>query len=469
MVQRTYIPKVDVERCNTCAVCTRGCPAETIPEQRKEMLSLRGRIYEDTKTAPSIERVADLEVPPCQEACPIHQDIQGPMKLIANKKYIEALKLIRETNALPSVTGYICTHPCEGGCNRNLIDEAVSIRSVRRFVADFDGGKLKPPLIKKNGRKVSIVGSGPSGLAAAYELAKYGYTVEIIEALAEPGGMLRWAIPSFRLPNNILERDIKYIERMGVTIRTGCKFGVDVKLSDFKKSGVQAIIVAIGTQEDLKMEMENDRRCNGYFGCLDFLGRYARGEQIKLGAKLIVVGGGNAAIDTARSALRCGTTEVTVVYRRSREEMPADGDEVREAEAEGVKIEYLIAPVKTICKDGVIQGVECIKTELAETDKSGRRRPVPLRGSGFVLDASSVISAIGQQPDLSWNREALPFDFSLGNTFIVNDDCLTNIENVFAAGDAVSGPSTVVEAMASGKKVAGVVDSYLSGKEQGES
>jgi len=184
---------------------------------------------------------------------------------------------------------------------------------------------------------------------------------------------------------------------------------------------------------------------------------------------LVVVGGGNAAIDTARSALRWGTAEVIVLYRRSREEMPADGDEVREVEAGGVKIEYLSAPIKIIGRDGVIQGVECIKTELVEPDKSGRRRPVPLRGSEFILDASSVISAIGQQPALSWNREALPFDFSSGNTFIVNDDCLTNIENVFAAGDAVSGPSTVVEAMASGKKVAGAVDSYLSGKEPGES
>lgn len=461
---RTYVPVVDHEKCNTCAVCMKGCPAEVIPEQRLEESSLRGRIYKDIKTAPSLG-VEPVEMPSCQQACPIHQDVRQYIRLIANREYRGALKLIRETNALPSVTGYVCHHPCEVACARNLVDEPVAIKNLKRFVADFDNGKLVPPEIKKNGVKISIIGSGPSGLAAAYELAREGYQIEIIESFPEPGGMLRWAIPPFRLPKDILERDIGYIQRMGVAIKTSVKFGVDVTLSELKKEGADAIIMAIGTHQGLKIGIENERSISGYIDCLDFLRKYADGEQVALGDKVIVVGGGNAAIDAARSGLRCGAREVTVIYRRSCEEMPADGDEVREAEAEGVKINYLVAPVRIIERDSEIRGLECIKTQLGELDKSGRKRPIPIRGSEFVLDATSVIPAIGQQPDLSWNQEGLHFSFSSRNTFIVDGDYLTSVENVFATGDAVNGPTTVVEAMASGKMTAKAVVRYLSNKE----
>lgn len=464
MEGRTHIPIIEQERCHTCAVCLRGCPAEIILEQRGEESSLRGRIYQDIKTAPSLG-IEPVEIPPCQQECPIHQDVRGYIKLIANREYTEALKLIRETNALPSVTGYVCHHPCEAACLRKLIEEPVAIKNLKRFVADFDDGRLIPPGIKKNGKKVSIIGSGPSGLAAAYELAKDGYTVEIIESFPEPGGMLRWAIPPFRLPKDILERDIKYIERMGVIIKTGLRFSFDISLSDLKEDESDAIIMAIGTHEDLRMEIENARAIDGYISCLDFLRRYAKGERVNLGDKLIVVGGGNAAIDTARSGLRYGAKEVMLIYRRRYEEMPADRDEIREAEAEGVKINYLVMPVRIIVKDSKVQGLECIRTELGEPDESGRKRPIPIRGSEFVLDATSVISAIGQQPDLSWNQEGLPFDFSPRNTFIVDDNCSTNIRGIFATGDAVNGPTTVVEAMASGRMAARAVDRYLSRKE----
>lgn len=456
---RTYIPIIDHEKCNSCAVCMRGCSAEIILEQRREESSLRGRIYQDIKTALSLG-IEPVEMPPCQEACPIHQDVRGYIKLIANKEYGEALKLIRETNALPSVTGYVCHHPCEVACSRRLIEGPIAIRNLKRFVADFDN-ELMPPEIKKNGKKVSIIGSGPSGLAAAYELAKEGYQIEIIESLPEPGGMLHWAIPSFRLPEDMLNRDVKYIERMGVAIKTSVKFGVDVTLSELEKEGADAIIIAIGTHQGLKVGIENNRSISGYIDCLDFLRKYADGEQVALGDKVIVVGGGNAAVDAARSGLRCGAKEVVIIYRRSHEEMPADRNEVREAEAEGVKINFLVVPVRIIGRNQ-IQGVECIKTELGEPDESGRKRPIPIKGSEFILDATSVISAIGQQPDLSWNREGLPFDFSPRNTFMVDGNCSTNIGGIFATGDAVNGPTTVVEAMASGRMAAKAVARYLS-------
>lgn len=462
---RTHRPIIDTEKCDACSVCAKGCPAEIIFEMRKEESSLRGRVYKEVKTAPSINVDKIFDMPPCQAACPIHQDIRGYIELIAEKKYEEALKLIRETNALPSVTGYICSHPCEEKCVRNLVDEPASIKTLKRFVVDFDDGRLAPPQGgRKKGKKISIIGSGPAGLAAAYELAGMSYEVEVLEAFSQPGGMLCWAIPPFRLPRNVLNRDIKYIEGMGVTIKTKVKFGIDMSLPDLRRDGADAIIMAIGTHEDLKMGVKNDKYARGYMDCLTFLRKYASGEPVDLGNKTIVVGGGNAAIDSARSALRSGVKDVTILYRRSYEEMPADRDELKEAQAEGIKINYLAMPVRIIGRDGEIQALECIKTKLGEPDESGRRRPIPIEGSDFIMNISSIISAVGQRPDLSWNQEGLSFNLSPGNTFIVDDSCLTNIEGVFAAGDAVSGPTTVVEAMASGKKVARSVDNYLSGK-----
>lgn len=461
---RTHIPIIDHEKCNTCVVCMRGCPAEIIPEQRREESSLRGRIYQDIKTAPSLG-IEPVEMPPCQQVCPIHQDVRGYIKLIANREYTEALKLIRETNALPSVTGYVCHHPCEAACPRKLVEEPVAIKNLKRFVADFDDGRLIPPEIKKNGKKVSIIGSGPSGLATAYELAREGYRIEIIEALSQPGGMLRWAIPPFRLPKDILERDIEYIQRMGVAIKTSVKFGVDVTLSELKKEGADAIIMAIGTHQSLKLRLENGRRTMRYMDCLTFLRKYASGEQVDLGDETVVIGAGNAGIDAARSVLRCGAKKIAIVDVLSREEVAADEDELKEAQAEGVKIIYSAMPIRIIRQGSQVRGLKCLRTDLGELDKSGRKRPIPIRGSEFVLNATSIISAVGQQPDLSWNQEGLPFTFSSRNTFIVNDNCLTNIRGVFAIGDAVNGPTTVVEAMASGRMTAKAVERYLSNEE----
>ncbi len=305
-------------------------------------------------------------------------------------------------------------------------------------------------------------GPGPAGLAAAYDLAKDGFQVEVIEAFSEPGGMLRWAIPPFRLPRQVLDRDIRYIEKLGVDIKTSIKFGTDVTLSDLKKDKSDAIIIAIGTHQGLKMGVENERNISGYIDCLTFLRDYACGERFATGNKTIIVGGGNAAIDAARSAVRCGAKEVKVFYRRSYQEMTADIEEIEAAQAEGIEIEYLSAPVRIREKDGKVQGLQFVKTKLGEPDKSGLRVPIPIKGSEFVVKATSIISAIGKQPDLAWNRDGLPFKFSPRNTFIVDDRCLTNIEGVFATGDAVNGPTTIVEAMASGRKVASSLALYLT-------
>lgn len=467
---RSYNPVIDNERCDICAVCIRGCPAEIIPAQRKEGMSLRGRVYQKIhqgiKLTPllNVDKIFDDSL--CQKTCPIHQDIRGYVSLVAGKKYREALELIRETNALPSVTGYVCTHPCERECVRCGVDEPLSVRALKRFVADFDDGNLiLRRMEEEKGQKISIIGSGPAGLAAAYDLARKGYSVEILEALSEPGGMLSWAIPPFRLPRNILDRDLNYIKQLGVAITTGVRFGKDVSLSDLKKRGTEAVILAIGTHQGLRMGVENEKDLRGYVDCLTFLRKYSRGEKLDLGDKVIVIGGGYAAIDAARVAVRCGAKEVSIFYRRSYDEMPGK-EEVKEGEAEGVSVNYLLAPLRIIEKGGKVQGLEFIRTKLGEPDESGRRRPVPIKGSEFVVSASSVISAVGQQPDLSWNKGNLPFKFSPWNTFIVGDNCATSVEGVFAAGDAVTGPTDIVNAMASGQKAAKAVYEYLSGKGQ---
>jgi NADPH-dependent glutamate synthase beta subunit-like oxidoreductase len=286
-----------------------------------------------------------------------------------------------------------------------------------------------------------------------------GYQVEIIESYREAGGLLAWAIPGFRLPRKILQRDIDYIRKMGVTIETGMHFGTDVKISGLQKNGANAVIVATGTQKSLKLHIENEDRHRGVLDCLDFLKACSDERDVALGSQILVIGGGNAAVDTARSALRKSGAKVTIVYRRSLEEMPADKEEINEALWEGVRIEYLAAPKKMLVSGDRVTGVECLKTELREADPSGRKRPVPVEGSEYVIEATAVISAVGQQPDyepvlkgLAPESKALSID---------RETMKANVDGVFAAGDFVNGAGTVVEAMASGKKAAQAVARYL--------
>ncbi len=457
---RTHKPVVDHNRCETCGVCLKACPAEAIPDFRHEPESLRGKLYARSDSEPRINVTKVFDLPNCQAECPIRQDVRGYMRLVAEGRYGEALELIREANPLPSVCGYVCNHPCESACTRGRVDDPLSIRSLKRFVTDFDDGRLNPPGVgKPKGKKVAIIGSGPAGLAAGHELARMGYQVEIIESYREAGGLLAWAIPGFRLPRKILQRDIDYIRKMGVTIRTGIHFGSDAKIADLRKNGASAVIVATGTQKSLKLNIENEDRHEGYLDCLDFLKACSDGGDVGLDRRVLVIGGGNAAVDTARSALRKGGSEVTIVYRRSLEEMPADREEIDEALREGVRIEYLTAPKKMLVSGGKVKGLECLKTELREADRSGRKRPVPVEGSEFVIEAGSIISAVGQEPDYGPVTGGL----ASGNKAVSIDreTLQADMEGVFAAGDFVNGAGTVVQAMASGKKAAQAVARYL--------
>jgi heterodisulfide reductase subunit A len=462
---RTHKPVIDYSRCETCGVCLRACPAETIPEFRHEPDSLRGKLYDRSDTALRINVTKVFDFPNCQATCPVRQDVRGYMRLIAESRYGEALELIREANPLPSVCGYVCHHPCEGACTRGRVDDPLSIRSLKRFVTEYDGGRLKPPPVgEPKGEKVVIVGSGPAGLAAGHELARMGYRVEIIESYREAGGLLAWAIPAFRLPREILQRDIDYIRKMGVTIKTGIHFGSDTKISHLRKKGANAVIVATGTQKSLKMNIENEDHLRGYLDCLDFLRACHDRKDVALGSRVLVIGGGNAAVDTARSALRKSKGKVTILYRRSLEEMPANREEVNDALREGVRVEFLTAPKKMLVAGDKVKGLECMRMELREADSSGRRRPVPVEGSEFVIEADTIISAVGQQADYEpVVRGLVPREQILT---VDRETLQTNIEGVFAAGDFVNGSSTVVEAMASGKKSAQAVARYLEGNRE---
>ncbi len=465
---KSFKPVIDNRSCSICGVCIRSCPAEIIPAQRKEPESLRGRLYQKyypgIKPTAQLNREKSIDLPPCQNACPLQQDIREYAYLLAHRQYKEALETIRKNNALPSVTGYVCTRPCELECVKCGVDEPISIKAMKRFIAERGYEELPPGGAAGNGgRRVAVIGSGPAGLAAAYDLVREGHQAEIIEALPEPGGLLAWAIPPFRLPREILNRDVSYIRKMGVTIRTGLKFGVDVTLPELKKNGFEAIILAIGTHQALNMGIQNENGGPGCIDCLSFLRSYIQGAPSKIGDHVIVIGGGYAAVDAARVAVRCGAKEVSIYYRRGPDEMPGKA-EVGEGEKEGIGVHYLAVPGKIIRENGEVRALELLRTRLGETDESGRRRPIPIQGSEFEVQASSIISAVGQQPDLSWNQEGLAFHLSGNHTLVVDGNGMTSIEGMFAAGDAVTGPTTIVEAMASGRRAARAAAAYLSRK-----
>jgi NADPH-dependent glutamate synthase beta subunit-like oxidoreductase len=374
----------------------------------------------------------------------------------------EALLVIRRDNPLPGVCGYVCHHPCEDACIRGSWDDAVAIRELKRYAVEHEReyqdeilevlrkGK-EPPC----GKKVLIVGAGPAGLACAYELVMQGYEVTVMDALSEPGGMLVACIPPFRLPRHVIAHDVEIIRSLGVEFITSVRVE---DLNEVLRKGADAVVLATGTWKDLAPGVPGEGS-EGYLECLDFLGRVNRGERITLSGIVTVIGGGNAAIDTARSALRLGPDRVIVLYRRSVDEMPAAFEEREAAEREGVEIRYLVAPTRILSEDGRVNGIELVRMELGSPDETGRRRPIPVKGSEFAEKADVVIPAIGQRPRLGFLKAE-----SVSKQGTVSCDTVGTVrgyENVFAAGDAVSGPSTVVEALASGKAVAHQVMDYI--------
>jgi len=413
-------------------------------------------------------------IAPCQIACPAGLDVQGYIALIARGQYREAVTLIKEAIPMPAVIGRICPHPCESACRRNLVDEPLAICSLKRFAADYcfllGEESPVPPLKPKSGFRVAIIGSGPAGLSAAFYLARMGHETEVFEALPKPGGMLRYGIPDYRLPKGVLDREIAAITELGVKIRTDRVLGKDFSLESLFKDGFHAVFLSVGAHKSQKIRVDGED-LEGVLPGTNLLRSVALGESMKVGRRVAVVGGGNTAIDAARTALRLGVDEVTIVYRRSRAEMPASEWEVEEAEEEGVRLHFLAAPVRVIGEDGRVSGLVCIKMVLGELDESGRRRPEPIPGSEFTLPVDTVIAAIGQSTDISFleaeqtTSERGNVNVGKGDIIIAHPETLqTDMKGVFAGGDAVTGAATAVDAIAAGRRAAIAIDRYLNGE-----
>jgi heterodisulfide reductase subunit A len=452
---------VDWDKCTGCGDCTNVCPVEIYSEYERG-IAMQKAIYKPFGQAvPAVFTIEKKGIAPCRVTCPAGVNAQGYIALISEGKFKEALEVVRRTMPFAGVIGRVCTHPCEVDCERKTVDESISIRTLKRFIADYElktGREKATPVERTKEDKVAIVGSGPAGLACAYDLVRKGYPVTVFEALPKAGGLLRYGIPEYRLARKTLDNEIDYVKELGVEIKTN----TPVKdLGQLFEQGYKAIFLGTGAGVSQKMGIPGEDT-TGVIHALDFLKEVNSGVKVSLGKRVAVVGGGNAAVDAARAAKRLGAKEVTIVYRRSREEMPAVATEVDEAEREGVNIHFLAAPVRVLSQDSQLTGIECIRMELGEPDESGRRRPVPVKGSEFTMDIDNVIIAIGQAVDKTELPEELTYT-GWGTLSVDQVTLETNISGVFAGGDVVAGPADVIGAITAGKESAESIDRYLSG------
>ncbi len=406
---------------------------------------------------------------PCENTCPVRCDAVGYVSLVAAGRYEEALDLIRLTMPLPGICGRVCNHPCEKVCKRGEIDDPVAISALKRFAADWEikQGKLAPPTFIEKPKKdaVAIVGAGPAGLNAAYQLGRRGYRVTIFEALPTAGGMLAVGIPRFRLPREVLDHDIRFIRQHNVEILTDKVLGRDFTVRGLLEQGYKAVFLALGAHLDQRLNIPGED-AEGVLPGVEFLRQANLGQKIAIGEKVAIIGGGNVALDAARMVLRLGAKNVTIVYRRTREEMPANIEEIEEAEDEKIRFLYLLSPTRVITEDGKVRGIECQQMKLGEYDASGRAKPVPIPGSEHVLEVDTIIPEIGYVPELTCLKGESGFSMNKNGTLAVDPMTLeTSVAGVFAGGDVVSGPSTIVEAMAGGYVAAESIDMYLKGQD----
>ena len=412
-------------------------------------LQLRPRVWKEP-----------AEEAPCRQACPAGIDIPRYVRCIAEGKYDQALAVICERIPFPSVCGRVCFHPCEAECRLGEIggvEGPVAIRALKRFVSERASFPNKPKAAKPSGKKVAVVGAGPAGLTAAYYLARLGHSVTVFESLPQAGGMMRVGIPAYRLPRQTLDAEIEGIKAAGVEIKTNTRVK---SIADLRQQGYDAVFVAIGAHKGSRMGVEGEDSA-GVIDSISFLGAVNAGKKVKIGDRVAVIGGGNSAVDAARAARRLGAKEVTILYRRGRAQMPAHAVEVDEALAEGVTIRFLAAPIR-IALEGKGLRLECTGMRLGPPDESGRPAPEPVPGSEFSMQVDTVISAIGQVPDVPSDPMIRLTDRGL---LEANPDNLaTTAKGIFAGGDAVTGPASVIGAIAGGRKAAAAIDKYLGGR-----
>jgi len=431
------------------------------------------RIREARKTALELllsNHYADC-LAPCQQTCPAGVDVQGYIALIAMDKPREAIRLIKETNPLPLVCGRVCVRECEVACRRNRVDDRVGIDYLKRFASDIDiEDPWTPSVSPANDKKVAIVGGGPAGLTCAYYLVLKGYAVSLFEKAPHLGGMLRYGIPEYRLPKELLDKEISWITDLGVTVRTNAALGKDFSIEDLKKQGHDAIFLAFGAQKAKGMRIPGEDETGGVLSGIDFLRNLQGERKPEIYGKVVVVGGGNTAIDAARTARRLGADTVTILYRRTRNEMPAHPMEIAGALEEGVELIELSAPTELVREENRLKGLICIRMELGEPDASGRRSPVPLANSEYQLPCDFVISAIGQDVDLCGLQKDPLLKSTKYNTLVFSESTFeTSLPGVFTGGDMATGPDVAIAAIAHGKIAANAIDHYIrSGKAEGK-
>jgi formate dehydrogenase (NADP+) beta subunit len=456
-------PVVDETKCVGCGACSKACPKEILTVRT---MSERLLQFNQKQNA----------LAPCQQTCPAEIDIPKYISQIRDGDYAGAVNTIRERNPLLLACGRVCPHPCEDYCRRGIEEEPVSINQLKRFVADYElksGTRFPVPCAPDTGKKVAIVGGGPAGLSSAFFLRRLGHSVTIFDMMSELGGMIRYGIPEYRLPKEVLKWETDGIVNLGIDVKTNVKLGQDFTMTSLVSSGYDAIFLGIGAWRDYKLNVDGEDLKGCYTG-IDFLTNFAdyqqKGKAVNdypIGKKCVVIGGGNTAIDCVRTLIRLGAKEVTIVYRRTRSEMPANMVEIEAAEHEGVQFQFLAAPVRAVGdEDGRVTQLEYLKMELGEPDASGRRRPVPIEGSETLLDIDMLVTAIGQGPDVSFvdeGKRIADLNVTRWSTIDADAEILqSNIPYIFAAGDAYTGASLVVEAIGGGRRAARAIHNYLT-------
>ncbi len=441
MISTSYDGGLKDSACVFCRACVEVCPSGALRDKQE--------YTEETKEKVLI---------PCVEACPGHTNVPVYVQMIAHGRFQDAYEMIRQKLPFPRTLGYVCDHPCEQACSRGEVNESICIRFLKRFVSDRDTGRWKKKLkiLRDSGKRVAIVGGGPAGLTAAWFLRTKGHKVVVFEALSKAGGMMRTGIPEYRLPREILEREINDMLEIGVEIKTNSRVESIEKLF---KEGYDAVFLALGAQKGMKMGIEGEDNPRVLDGITLLKAINMNEGGVEIPEHVAVVGGGNVAIDVARVSLRKGAKKVTMLYRRTRNEMPAANEEIEEALKEGVEISYLTAPVKV--KSGDKLQIECIRMKLGEPDKSGRRRPVKIEGSEYVFEADMLVAAIGQRPVLF--KELDPLLNKSGWIEADPDTLACKREGVFAGGDMETGPASVIKAIAAGRRAASAIDRMFGG------
>ncbi len=458
---RTHKPVIGTDLCESCSVCVRGCPAEMIPEYRKETKSLRGALYREDATPLREEKKTAL--PPCRNACPVGMETREYARLISQGRFLEALDVIREDLPFPGIIGRICHHPCEGACLRQRLDEPVSLCALKRFVADYEVGRREMPapvIGKDKGKKVAVIGGGPAGMTCSLDLRRMGYAVTLFEARSTLGGMLYYGVPPYRLPRDVLERESSLVAKAGVEFRFNTKVGEDITMKEIY-AAFDAVFVGCGAEEGTRLGIPGED-AQGVVTGVAFLRQANSSEPPEAGERTLVIGGGNVAVDAALTAKRLGAREVRMVCLEKRHHMPAGAWEREQAREEGIRVNASLGPKRIIMGNGKVTGIEFARC-TSVFDREGRFSPTFKENATRIFAADMVIVAIGQSPEVAFLKDLDGLQLSEGGWVKTDPGTLeTTLPGVFAGGDIITGPRMAINAVADGKKAAVSIDRYLS-------